>query len=205
MLNWLVFQDTNSHSSIGSRDRSCQSRILRSFYVSVWTCRCVFRKKKKVWTCGWVVQYAIQLTIEIHSFPSWAVNWAKMETLRSRRTSVCIALLPFYPFDSAMVFNRTIRVLWQCGAIASDFHWGKPCGFTLWALGATCQDQCLCGCIQKPHGILCPWAEIIWALQWITDPNPQQTVPCATQSCRRATHGVRRIDTCQDEQWRGWA
>lgn len=171
-----------------------QFECVLSHHVGV----CDFFSGQKGWMCGWVLQYVLKdetkpwLTTEICSISSWAVIWAKMMTERYQRSrKPSTALHPCYPLDSAGgFFSLDNREPLRYAVIALDLHWGKPCVFALCALGATWQDQCLCGCIQKPHGSLCPWAEIIWALHWITNPNPQHTVLCATHSCRHASHGI---------------
>lgn len=64
---------------------------------------------------------------------------------RNKDLSVFNDVLSSPPFSSG---NREPL---SCALMASDLHWGKPC-FPYCALGATWQDQCLCGCKERPHG-----------------------------------------------------
>lgn len=119
-------------------------------------------------SCNWPQIFAVFLD-ELSFEPKW---WQRdieevENHLQHYIPAIPLALLGFLHF----IFYWTIAI---------DLRWGKPCVFALCALGATWQDQCLCGCIQKPYGSLCPWAEIIWGLYWITNSNPKHTVLYAT-------------------------
>lgn len=68
-----------------------------------------------------------------------------------------LSILHFCYADNCAVFlflleNREVK---SCAVTALDLHRGKPY-FIQCVLGATWQDQCLCGCMQRPHGLLCP-------------------------------------------------
>lgn len=106
-----------------------------------------------------------------------------------------------YPKNCAVfLFLLENREVKSCAVTALDLHWGKPY-FIQCVLGATWQYQCLCGYIQRPHGLLCPWVELIWALHWITNPNQQQTVLYITHSDRHTTHSMVNAHYFRQIQW----
>ena len=144
--------------------------------VGEW-CNMCLKTKTKPW-----------LTKEFSIISSWAQKQAVIRTEMKKNLSVHNHI-SVIPLDSAVFFQSDNKETQGYAIMASDLCWSKPC-FAQCALGATWQDQCLCGCIQRPHGCPCPWAEIIWALHWITNPNPQHSALYVTYSYRHTSNGM---------------